>query len=146
VAGRKENVMQVKEIMTPKVEWIAPDTTIQESARKMRELNVGSLPVWTDGELIGMVTDRDICCRAVADGHDPATTKVRDIMSAEATYCFEDQELSEVAQLMEEKHIRRLTVFDRDKAMVGFLSVGDLARSSHDLAGEVIEAVSTPVH
>jgi len=132
--------------MTPKVEWIAPDSTIQESARKMRELNVGSLPVWSDGELIGMVTDRDVCCRAVADGHDPATTKVRDIMSADASYCFEDQELSEVAQLMEEKQIRRLAVFNRDKSMVGFLSVDDLARSSHDLAGEVIEAVSTPVH
>lgn len=137
--------MLVKEIMSPKVETVGPDLSVQESARKMRELNVGSLPVWDNSKLIGMVTDRDISCRAVADGRDPAKTKVREIMTKNITTCFDDQDCADAAKLMEDKHIRRLAVLNRDKAMVGFLSVDDLARCSHELAGEVLEA-ARPVH
>jgi CBS domain-containing protein len=141
----EEETMQVKEIMTPKVESIGPDLSLQDCARKMRELDIGALPVWRDGQLLGMITDRDICCTAVADGLDPATTTAGDIMSKNVACCFDDQECSEAAQLMEEKHVRRLAVVNHDQAMVGFLSVDDLARCSHELAGEVLEAAA-PVH
>jgi CBS domain-containing protein len=102
--------MQVKDIMTPKVELVGPELTIQEAAKIMRDGNIGSLPVGEDDRLIGMVTDRDITCRAVADGSDPAKTKIRDIVSKKITYCFDDQDVADAAHLMEEKHIRRLAV------------------------------------
>ncbi len=138
--------MLVKEIMTPKVESVEPGLSLQDTAGKMRDKNIGSLPVWEDGQMIGMITDRDICCRAVADGRDPTTTTVRDIMSKDVTYCFDDQDCADAAHLMEDKHIRRMAVMDREKAMVGFISVDDLARCSHDLAGEVLEAAASPQH
>ncbi len=137
--------MLVKEIMTNKVQWVEPGLSLKETAWKMRDMNIGSMPVWEDGKIIGMITDRDICCRAVADGRDPAETKVRDVMSKDATYCFADQDCADAAHLMEDKQIRRLAVLDREQAMVGFLSVDDLARCSHDLAGGVLEA-ATPAH
>ncbi len=137
--------MLVKEVMTAKVESVEPGLSLRETAGKMRDMNIGSMPVWENGKMIGMITDRDICCRAVAEGRDLAATKVREIMSKDVTYCFDDQDCSEAAHVMGDKHIRRLAVFNRNKAMVGFLSVDDLARCSHDLAGDVLEAAS-PVH
>ncbi len=137
--------MLVQEIMTSKVESVSPELSIQETARKMREMNLGSMPVLEHGQLIGMITDRDICCRAVGEGRDVAGTKVREIMSTDVSYCFNDQNASDAVQLMEDKHIRRLAVLNRDKTMAGFLSVDDLARHSHELAGEVLEAMS-PAH
>ena len=138
--------MQVKQYMTSEVESVTPDAPIAECARKMRDANIGSLPVWEDGQLLGIVTDRDICCRAVANGLDPDETAARDVMSEDIARCYDDQDCTEAADIMEDKHIRRLAVMDRDEAIVGFLSVDDLARCSHDLAGEVLEAASSPVH
>ena len=138
--------MLVKEIMSKKVEWVHPDLSIQECAQKMRDLNVGTLPVQQDGQLIGVLTDRDICCRAVAEECDMEATTAREIMSKEITSCFDDQECSDAARLMEDKHIRRLAVLDKEKHMIGMLSVDDLARCSHDLAGEVLEAAAGTVH
>lgn len=138
--------MLVKEVMTAKVQSVAPDLSIQECARKMRDLNIGSLPVSEKGRVIGMITDRDICCRAVADGRDPTKAKAADIMSKDITWCFDDQDCADAAHLMEDKHIRRLAVLNRDKAPVGFLSVDDLARCSHDLAGSVLEASAKAMH
>lgn len=137
--------MLVKELMTTKVEYVNPDITLQECARRMRDLNIGSLPVWENGKLAGMITDRDICCRAVAEGRDPARTKVREIMTKDVAFCFDDQDCDAAAHMMEGKHIRRLAVLSRKRSMVGFLSVDDLARGSHQLAGEVLEA-ARPVH
>ncbi len=138
--------MLVKEVMSTKVEAIAPTTTIRECARKMDQLNVGVLPVWQDGALVGLVTDRDICCRIVGAGKDPARTPVREIMTKAVTSCFEDQDCKEAARLMRNKGVRRLTVVNRQQATVGLLSVDDLARCSHDLAGEVLEAVAPWPH
>lgn len=132
--------MLVKEVMTPSMDAVGPDVTLQETARKMREANVGSLPVWEKGELLGMITDRDICCRAVAEGRDPARTTVREVMSREVTSCFSDDDIADAAQLMERKHIRRLAVLNHDRTMAGFLSVDDLAHHSHQLAGYVLDA------
>lgn len=138
--------MLVKEVMSTRLETIAPTTTVRECASKMDQLGVGALPVWENGQPLGVVTDRDICCRVVGAGKDPAKTPARAIMSGDATFCFEDQDCTEAAHLMESKGVRRLTVLDRKKAMVGMLSVDDLARCSHDLAGEVLEAVAPWPH
>jgi CBS domain-containing protein len=139
--------MKIHEIMTREAEWISPDATLREVAQRMRDKNFGSLPVGENDRLIGMITDRDICCRAVADGLDPATTPVRKVMSKTITYCFDDQEADDAAHLMEQKHIRRLAVLNRKKRLVGILSLDDLAlRCSHDLSGEVLAAVSARAH
>ena len=137
--------MRVEEIMSTKIESVGPELSLKEAARMMRDLNVGSLPVKEKDKLIGIITDRDICCRAVGQGLDGGTTTVREIMSEDITHCYSDQDVADAAHLMEDKHIRRLAVFTRDEAMAGFLSVDDLARASHDLAGEVLEAVR-PLH
>src|ERR671937_1268828 len=101
--------MQVKEVMTHGVECIRPEATLQEAATKMKELDVGPLPVCGDDDrLVGMLTDRDITIRAVAEGQDPKTARVQDVMTPDITYCFEDQDVKEAARLMEEKQIRRL--------------------------------------
>lgn len=137
--------MQVKEIMTSKMESAGPDLSIQEAARRMRDLEIGSLPVWENGKLIGIVTDRDICCRAIANGLDPSKTTVREIMTGEVAFCFGDDDIANAARLMEGKHLRRLAVLNHDRTMAGFLSVDDLALVSHQLAGEVLEAAK-PTH
>jgi CBS domain-containing protein len=132
--------MKVREVMTPEAHWVDPEMTLKEAARKMRQQNIGALPVGENDRLIGLITDRDICCRAVAEGRDPTKVKVRDVMSPNISYCFEDQSVNEAAHFMEEKHIRRLAVLNRDKRIVGVLSVADLARhGERALAGEVLD-------
>lgn len=133
--------MLVKEIMTPKMEWVSPAFSLQEAARKMRELDVGSLPIYENGQLLGIITDRDICCRAVAEGLQPGTTTVREIMSRDVAFCFDDDDINEAARLMEQKHIRRVAVLTRDRTPAGLLSVDDLAHHSYQLAGRVLDAV-----
>lgn len=137
--------MKISEIMSPKVESISPDSTVKEAARKMHDLHIGSLPVVDNGQLVGIVTDRDICCRVVATGRDAVMTNVDEIMIKDVTTCFDDQDITDAAHLMADHHIRRLAVLSRDNSMVGFLSVEDLARSSHDLASNVLEAAA-PLH
>jgi CBS domain-containing protein len=138
--------MQLKDIMTPNPECIAPGATLQQAARRMRDLDVGSLPVCDNDRLAGMITDRDITVRAIAEGNDPKTTRVREAMSEEIIYGFEDQDVEEAARLMEDKQIRRLAVLNRDKRLVGLVSLGDLAVESGDRAkaGEVLREVSEP--
>ena len=138
--------MKIYELMTPKVESISPDATTKEAARKMHDLHIGALPVVKDGQLLGIITDRDICCRVVATGRDAVMTRVNEVMAKEVTICFDDQDVDEAAQLMADHHIRRLTVLKRDNSMAGFLSVDDLARSSHDLASNVLEATNPRLH
>jgi len=142
----KEAVMLVKEIMTRKLESISPTATLREAARKMRDLNLGSLPVAENGKLIGIITDRDICCRGVADGFDPVLTVVREIMSRDLSFCFSDDSVTDAVRQMEGLHIRRLAVLNRDKTVAGFLSVDDLAHYSRQLAGEVLDTVRPTQH
>lgn len=137
--------MLVKEIMTHKLESVPPTTSLREVAQKMRALNIGSLPVAENGKLIGMITDRDICCRGVADGFEPDRTEVREIMSRDVAFCFSYDTVSDAVRLMEQHHIRRLAVLNSDKSVAGFLSVDDLAHFSRSLAGEVLDTVG-PVH
>lgn len=136
--------MQIKEIMTTSVEIIKPDISVMEAASKMKSLNCGILPVYENDKLIGMITDRDIALRSTAEGHDPKTDKVRDIMTKKVVYCYEDESIEDVAKIMEEKKIRRLIILNRTKRLVGICSLGDLAIASHNLnlSGEVLEKVS----
>jgi CBS domain-containing protein len=128
------------------VEVIHPEATLQEAARKMKGLDIGPLPVCTGKQLEGMLTDRDITVRAVAEGRDPRTTKVQEVMTGDVVYAFEDQDLSEAARLMEECQIRRVVVLDRDKQLVGIVSLGDLAvHTGNDRqAGKTLGRVSEP--
>src|SRR5690242_20038396 len=139
--------MQLKDIMTPKPECIGPEATLQEAARRMRDLDVGPLPVCGENDrLAGMITDRDITVRAVAEGKDPKTTPVREAMTKDVIYSFEDQDVQEAARTMQERQVRRLVVLDRDKRLVGIVSLGDLAVETGDRqrAGEVLQDVSEP--
>jgi CBS domain-containing protein len=139
--------MQVKDVMTRGAECIPPDASLQEAARKMKSLDVGPLPVCDRDRLAGMLTDRDIVVRAVAEGRDPRTTRVRDAMTEGVTYCFEDDDVNEAARLMKEKQIRRLIVLNRDKRLAGIVSLGDLAVETSDehLTGKTLEHISQPV-
>jgi CBS domain-containing protein len=139
----KETKMLVKEVMTPQAEWIGPDTPLVDAAKKMRDMDVGSLPVGENDRVIGMVTDRDIACRGVAENMTPAEAQVRSVMTKDIVWCFDDLDIADAAHMMEDRKIRRLTVMNHDKRMVGILSVDDLSqRASHALSGKVIEQVS----
>ena len=138
--------MNVKDIMTENVEVIGPDTSLYDAARKMRDLDVGSLPVCDGERLIGMLTDRDLAVRAVAEGRDPKTDPVRDSMTPGIAYCFADQTAAEAERIMAEKQIRRLPVLDRDKRLVGIVSLGDFATKTDEprAVGKTLEKVSEP--
>jgi len=138
--------MQVKDVMTRGAECVGPETTLQEAARKMKGLDVGPLPVCDNDHLVGMLTDRDITVRAVAEGKDPRTARVREAMTEGICYCFEDDDVADAARLMKEKQIRRLVVLTRDKRLAGIVSLGDLAVETGDeqLAGKTLEEVSQP--
>jgi CBS domain-containing protein len=139
--------MQLKDIMTRNPECVRPDSTLDEAARKMRDLDVGPLPVCgDDNRLAGMITDRDITVRAVAEGKDPKTTPVRQVMTEEIAFVFEDQDIDDAASMMQERQIRRLAVLNRDKRLVGIVSLGDLATETGDAqrSGEVPQDVSEP--
>jgi CBS domain-containing protein len=137
--------MQVREIMTGNVTCVGPDTTLQQAAQKMRDLDVGSLPICDNDRLVGMITDRDIAIRAVADGREPSETRAADIMSEGVEYCFEDDDLEDAAQLMREKQIRRLIVLNHDKRLTGILALGDIAVTGDETqVGETLEEISEP--
>ena len=141
--------MQIREIMTQGAEVVYIDDTAQEAAAKMRELDVGALPVCDGDRVQGVVTDRDMAIRLVAEGCDPARTKVSDIMTAGVSYCFDDQSVEEAVILMEAEQIRRLPVFNHEKQLVGMLSLGDLAlrtegTEDEELADEALKDISEP--
>jgi CBS domain-containing protein len=136
--------MKLKDIMSTEVEVVRPDASIQEAAEKMRLLDVGALPVCDGLQLIGMITDRDITVRATAAGCDPKTTRVRDCLSPELVYAFEDLELEEALTLMQEKQIRRLPVLSREKQLVGIVALADLAtKVGKEVAGRATQVVSS---
>ena len=129
--------------MTKKVEVATPITSVKEAAQKMRDLNIGSLPICDHAKIIGMVTDRDITVRLTAEGKDARTTMAKDIMTPNIEWCFDDDEIEEVAEKMEKGKIRRLPVVDRNKFLVGMISVGDIAAGGNqETAGEILEQVT----
>ena len=135
--------MQVRELMTADVEVIRPDDTLQTAARMVADLEAGILPVGENDRLVGMITDRDITVRAVAEGQDPGKTTVRDTMSAAVRYCFEDEASEEVARKMGAWQVRRLPVLNREKRLVGIVSLGDLViGGSDEPAKEALKEIS----
>lgn len=139
--------MKVHEIMTAHARCAGPDNTLVEAAGLMRELDVGALPVCDDDRLVGIVTDRDIVLRSTADGRDPNTTAVRDVMSPGIISVSAEQEVEEVVRMMEEKQIRRLPVVNREGRLVGIVSLGDVATSSNPaFSGMALRDVSQPAN
>jgi CBS domain-containing protein len=138
--------MELREIMTRNPEVVSGDASLQEAATKMKNLDVGLMPICDGDRLQGMLTDRDITIRATADGRDPNKTKVTEVMSTDVAYCFEDQEVAEAVSLMEARQIRRLPILNKDKRLVGVVSLGDIAVhvGDRDLAGETLQEVSEP--
>ncbi len=134
--------MLVKDVMTRLPEWIGPETNLLNAAKNMHDQDIGSLLVGENDRIIGMVTDRDIACRGVAQNLNLAKTPVRKVMTEKIVWCFDDQAIEDAAPLMEGKKIRRLAVMNREKRMVGFLSVDDLAHRAHTLSGEVLDQVT----
>jgi CBS domain-containing protein len=136
--------MKVSDIMTRDVRLLKPDQTIREAANLMAEINAGALPVSENDRLVGMITDRDIVIRAVAQGR-PLDTKVVAVMSKEVLYCFDTDELEDVSRNMGKAQVRRLPVVNADKRLVGIVSLGDLARSEDPATiGRTVTRVSTP--
>lgn len=136
--------MKVSEKMTRNVRLARPDDTIRDVARTMAEIDAGAMPVAEDDRLVGMVTDRDIAVRAVAQGKGP-DTRVREVMTAEVKYCFEDEDIEHVARDMGKIQVHRLPVVNRDKRLVGIISLGDIALGEGaQPAGEAVAGISRP--
>jgi CBS domain-containing protein len=135
--------MKVKDAMHKGAEWVEPQTPVADIAKKMRDLDIGAIPVGENDRLIGMVTDRDIACRGVANGAALGKLTARDVMSKGIVYCRDTEDLEDAMRIMEQKQVRRLPVINDRKRMVGMLSLGDIADATpHELSGEVIAAVS----
>lgn len=135
--------MLVKDVMTTEVEWIAPTLSIKEVARLMKDKNIGCLPVGENDRLIGMITDRDLVHRGLAEGSDPNSTTARQIMSKGITWCFEDQTLDEAGHLMDERQIHHLPVMNREKRLVGIVCLADLAlKGAPEVARDVFRLAS----
>ncbi len=136
---------QVKDVMTRGVRTLGPGDSMVLAAQAMEELDVGAVPVCDGQRILGMVTDRDIVVRGVAQDLAPGKTRLEDVMSAQVEWVFEDEGLTEVAAKMQQLQIRRLPVLDRDKRLVGILSLGDLAaRGDVQQAGAALADISEP--
>lgn len=135
--------MKVKDVMHEGVAWVSPDEPLAKIAAMMRDQDVGAIPIGENDRLIGMVTDRDIAVRGLASGSDPLQMKARDVMSGPITYCLADEDVEDAIRIMEHKQIRRLPVINKEKRMVGMLSIGDVAAmGSPTLCHETLRAVS----
>ena len=134
--------MRISEVMTRDVRIAAPTDSIQHAARVMASDDFGSLPVGEGDRLVGMLSDRDIAVRAVAQGLSPSDCTVSDVMSGDVKYVFEDETVEEAARIMGELQVRRLPVLNRDKRLVGIVSLGDLAVSRAKPAGDALQSIS----
>jgi CBS domain-containing protein len=136
--------MRIADVMTRDVRVIQPDRTVREAARLMDEMNVGVLPVCDGRRLVGMVTDRDITVRSTAAGLAPDQSYVRDVMTDDVEWCFEDDDVDEMVEIMSRHQIRRIPVVDRGKRLVGIVALGDLATDAQDQATRALHDISTP--
>ena len=135
--------MQVKDAMHADALWRAPSTTLADIAKLMKEEDIGCVPIGENDRLIGMVTDRDIAIRGVANSLDVTQKTARDVMTDDIVYCKENEDIEDAVHLMEEKKLRRLPVINDKKRLVGMLSLGDVAHvASQSLSGELTKAVS----
>lgn len=135
--------MKVREAMHEGVEWVEPGTTVKTLAQKMRQHDIGAIPIGENDHLVGMVTDRDIVLRACAEGADNNSLTAREVMTKSIVYCRDNEDVEDAVRIMEQKKIRRLPVLDKDKRMVGMLALGDVSHAtSHEVTGEVTTAVT----
>ncbi|HKE46163.1 MAG TPA: CBS domain-containing protein [Steroidobacteraceae bacterium] len=128
--------------MTRKVSFVDPDMRIPEIARRMRDEDIGSVPVAENEKLIGIVTDRDIVVRTVAEGNDAREATARQVMSPKILYCFEDDSVEDVLRNMGDNQVRRLPVITREKRLVGVVSLGDLSKAAQTKAGSALKDIS----
>ncbi len=136
--------MRAKEAMSADVTIASPDQTIRDAAQAMLEIDAGFLPVGENDRLVGMITDRDIAVRAVASGKGPETP-VREVMTSDVRYCFEDENVDDIARSMSDQQVRRLPVLDRNKRLVGVISLGDMAVCGETIAsGEALCEIARP--
>jgi CBS domain-containing protein len=135
--------MKIKDLMTHDVSFVTPDTPVAEVARRMRDEDIGSVPIVENDRMIGMVTDRDIVVRCVAAGDTEGAT-ARTAMSPRVLYCYEDQSVNEILENMAEQQVRRMPVVNREKRLVGVVSIGDLSQKSQRKAGESLKGISQP--
>ena len=134
----------IGKVMTTRVSWVGPDATVPEIARRMRSEDIGSVPVAHNDRLIGIVTDRDIVLRAVADGGEIERRTAREVMSDGVLYCYEDESVASVLKNMGDNQVRRLPVVSREKRLVGVVSLGDLSRAAEQKAGGALKDISKP--
>jgi len=136
-------MIEVSQVMTWDVRLVDPGTTLKDAAAMMRDGDFGSVPVGENDRLVGIVTDRDIICRGIADGADCNGLTARDVMSKPIIYCRADDELDHALRIMEKNRIRRLPVIDENKRLAGMLALGDISEiGGQDMAGEVMRSVS----
>ncbi len=139
--------MQIKDIMTTAFEMIDSTSTLRDAAIKMKAINVGVLPIREGTKLIGLITDRDIVVRGLAEQRDPASTQVKDIITSELVRCSPEEQIEDAIKLMERHQVRRLIVCDQNGNAIGIVSLGDIAAKTKqdELVGEALESISEPV-
>jgi CBS domain-containing protein len=137
-----EAIMRIREIMTTNVECVSPDTGIQELANKMKMLDVGFVPICENDRLVGTVTDRDIVIRGLAGGKDINRQKSSDIMTQNVFWCYEDQDVKEVAEQMRDKDVRRMLILNKGKRLVGIVSIGDISKVEEKETGKTLKDIS----
>ncbi|WP_037502549.1 CBS domain-containing protein [Sphingomonas jaspsi] len=133
---------QIRDLMTSNIETLGPDATAQEAATAMRRADTGSIPVVEGNRVVGLITDRDIAIRAVAEGRGPDCS-IRDLMSADPVCAYESDDVESIAQRMAEAQVRRLPVVDQNEQLIGMISLGDLSREGKEqAASEALQGVS----
>jgi CBS domain-containing protein len=137
--------MEIGNVMTRDVKIASPEDTLQHAAKLMEKNDFGLLPVGENDRLVGMLSDRDITVRAVARGLAPDRCKVRDVMSRDVKYVYEDESIEDAARNMSDLQVRRLPVLNRDKRLVGIVSLGDLALTEPEPAGDALTSISQPM-
>lgn len=137
--------MELKDLITDNVETVSPHTSLQEAAKTMLARDLGFLPVEDDGHVVGVVTDRDIVIRGVATGMDAAKGKIEDVMTREVFSCAIGDSVEDACALMEDEQVRRLVVLDEHEALVGIVSLADIALQTRgDESAEILKRVSEP--
>lgn len=137
---------QIKDVMTPDVVTLSPTSKATQAAEAMKSLNVGAIPICDGKRLLGMVTDRDLVVRVMAEHRNPETEMIRSIMTTDVDYCYEDQTVEEAAQVMQDRQVRRMPIINHDKELVGIVSLGDVAMKGTDQSttAEALEQISQP--
>jgi CBS domain-containing protein len=138
---------QIKDVMTHDVVTLAPTSKVTQAAEAMKSLNVGAIPICDGGRLLGMVTDRDLVVRVIAEHRNPETETINNIMTTDVDYCYEDQTVEEAAHVMEDRQVRRMPIVNHDKELVGIVSLGDVAVKGADKSttADALEQISQPI-